>query len=207
MHFNTNSSRCLINFSWVRYAVFLLAGMALSACAHPITINPASTPQLLGESSFSTKIAGYVMTDADREKQVTTEGGGGDKISYFPFKDLEKGLRDSLNSLYSDVVLVHSPSDFEVFKRDGIDIIFAPEIHTTSNSNSIFTWPPTQFSIDLASTVTDPEGNILARVRVVGEGAAAFSEFKGDFGLAGRRAAQDALEKLTVEISSNPRLQ
>jgi hypothetical protein len=152
------------------------------------------------------KIAGYVMTDADRAKQVTTEGGGGDKISYFPYRDLEKGLRDVLKALYSDVVLVNSPSDFETFKRDGIGIIFAPEIYTSSNSDSAFTWPPTQFSIDLSSTVTDVEGNMLARVRVVGQGAASFSEFKEDFGLAGRRATQDALEKLRAEIRANPRL-
>lgn len=64
------------------------------------------------------------MTEADRAKQVTTEGGGGDKISYFPYKDLEKGIRDALKSLYRDVVLVRSPSDFEAFKRDGVGIIF-----------------------------------------------------------------------------------
>ena len=179
----------------------------LGACAHPITINPSTTPQRSEDRSYSTKIAGYVMTDADRAKQVTTEGGGGDKVNYFPYKDLEKGIRDVLKSLYSDVVLLRSPSDFEAIKRDGVGIVFAPEIYTSSNSDSAFTWPPTQFAIDLSSTVTDATGNMLARVRVSGQGAASFSEFKEDFGLAGRRAAQDAFKKLIAEIRANPRLQ
>jgi hypothetical protein len=200
-------SLCKINSLWVRYLFVFATLILLNACAHPITINPDPTQQRLESRSFSTKIAGYVMTDLDRAKQVTTEGGGGDKISYFPYRDLEKGIRDVLKALYSDVVVVRSPSDFEAFKRDGVGIVFAPEIYTTSNSDSLFTWPPTQFSVDLSSTVTDTNGNMLARLRVVGQGFASFSEFKGDFGLAGKRAAHDALEKMATEIRGNPRLQ
>jgi hypothetical protein len=192
--------------SWLHYLAFFFVVITLNACAHPITINPSSTPQRTEDHPYSTKLVGYVMTDADRAKQVTTEGGGGDKVSYFPYKDLEKGIRDALRSLYSDVLLVRSASDFEGFKQDGVALVFAPEIYTTSNSDSIFTWPPTQFSIDLSCTVTDATGNILSRLRVTGQGAATFSEFTSDFGLAGRRAAQDALEKFTIEIRSNPRL-
>jgi hypothetical protein len=195
-----------MNMLWLRYIAIFAAATTLGACAHPITINPISTPQRLEDRPYSTKVAGYVMTDADRTKQVTTEGGGGDKVSYFPYRDLEKGIRDAFKTLYSDVVLVRSPSDFETFKREGIGIVFAPEIYTTSNSNSIFTWPPTQFSIDFSCTVTDTTGNMLSRVRVTGGGAASFSEFTSDFGLAGRRAAQDALEKLIAEVRANPRL-
>ncbi len=198
---------CRSKMSWLRYfAVLVVVAITLSACAHPITINPSSTPQRNEDHPYSTKLVGYVITDADRAKQVTTEGGGGDRVSYFPYKDLEKGIRDVLKSLYGDVILVQSPSDFEVFKRDGVALIYAPEIYTTSNSDSIFTWPPTQFSIDLSCTVTDSNGNILSRLRVTGQGTASFSEFTSDFGLAGRRAAKDALEKLTTEIRSNPRL-
>ena len=208
MLYKTDShSSSSIKMSWFKYIVAFTAISTLGACAHPITINPSTSPQRTENSSYSTKVAGYVMTDTDRDKQVTTEGGGSEKVNYFPYKDLEKGIRDVLNSIYSDVVLVRSPSDFEAIKRDGVGIVFAPEIYTTSNSNSVFTWPPTQFAIDLSSTVTDATGNMLARVRVSGQGAASFSEFKEDFGLAGRRAAQDAFEKLIIEIRANPRLQ
>jgi hypothetical protein len=70
----------------------------------------------------------------------------------------------------------------------------------------MFTWPPTKFSIELVSTASDSEGNFLAGLKVTGQGEASFSEFKQDFGLAGRRAAQDALEKLIAEIRANPKL-
>lgn len=184
----------------------VVAVLLLGACAHPITINPTSTPLRSEDQLYSKKVVGYVMTDADRGKQVTTEGGGGDKVSYFPYKELEKGIRDALKSIYGDVVLVRSPTDIEAIQRDQIFFVFAPEIYTNSNSDSILTWPPTQFSIDLLSTVTDATGNILVRVRVIGQGAASFSEFSGDFGLAGRRAAKDALEKFIAEIRANERL-
>lgn len=192
----------------------VVAVLLLGACAHPITINPTSTPLRSEDQLYSKKVVGYVMTDADREKQVTTEGGGGDKVSYFPYRDIEKDIRDALKSIYSDVVLVRSPTDVEAIQREQIFFVFALEIYTNSNSDSIFTWPPTKFSIDLLSTVTDATGNILARVRVIGQGAASFSEFSvlsfsefsGDYGLAGRRAARDALEKFTAEIRANQRL-
>lgn len=84
--------------SLVRCIIIFQTALILFACAHPITINPSLTAQRSDNNLFSTKIAGYVMTEADRAKQVTTEGGGGDKISYFPYKDLEM-----LSSLYIEM--------------------------------------------------------------------------------------------------------
>jgi hypothetical protein len=200
-----------INMRWIFYIAVLAVATILSGChlpqiPSPIKINPSSTPQRIEDHLYSTKVAGYVMTDADRAKQVTTEAGGGGKVSYFPYSDLEQGIRDALKSLYHDIVLVGSPSDFEALKRDGVGIIFAPEIYTASNSSATFSFPPTHFSIDLACTVTDTTGYILARVRVTGEGNASSSELNSDISLAGKRAAQDALNKFTSEIRANPRL-
>jgi len=188
-----------------RIALFLVLTAFLGACAHPIAIGPLETHER-SDASFSSKRVAYVMTDADRNKQVTTEGGGGDKVSYFPYRDLEKAIRDALRAVYSAVFVIKSPSDSGAIQENDISFVFAPEISTSSNSQSFFTWPPTQFTIDLSCFVTDPIGNIISRIRVVGSGAAEFSEFKSDFGLAGRRAATDLSEKLKQEISVNPRL-
>jgi hypothetical protein len=177
----------------------------LGACAHPIVISPLETPVRV-EASLSDKKVAYVMTDADRNKQVTTEGGGGDKVNYFPYRDLEKAIRDALRAVYSDVFVIKSPSDSSAIQGNDISFVFAPEISTSSNSQSMFTWPPTQFTIDLSCSVTDPVGDMTSRIRVVGNGAAEFSEFKADFGLAGRRAASELSEKLKQEIGANPRL-
>ncbi len=192
-------------FKLPRIAVTLSLAALLGACAHPIVISPLETPSRDNDAIQSKQVA-YVMTDADRNKQVTTEGGGGDKVSYFPYRDLEKAIRDALRSVYSDVSVIKSPSDVMAIKENDISLVFAPEIMTSSNSQSIFTWPPTQFTIELALNVTDAVGNIISRIRVISSGAAEFSEFKADFGLAGRRAASELADKLKQEISANPRL-
>lgn len=188
-----------------RLTLILALASLLGACAHPIVISPLETP-VRSDASLSLKKVAYVMTDADRSKQVTTEGGGGDKVNYFPYRDLEKAIRDALRAVYSDIFVIKSPSDSTAIQGNDISFVFAPEISTSSNSQSMFTWPPTQFTIDLSCNVTDPVGNMISRIRVVGSGAAEFSEFKADFGLAGKRAASELSEKLKQEISANPRL-
>lgn len=184
--------------------IFSLA-LLLGACAHPIVISPLDTP-VRSDASLSSKKVAYVMTDANRNRQVTTEGGGGDKINYFPYRDLEKAIRDALRAVYSDVFVIKTPSDSATTQGNDISFVFTPEISTSSNSSSMLTWPPTQFTIDLSCTVTDPGGNVISRIKVIGNGAAEFSEFKTDFGLAGRRAASELSEKLKQEISTTPSL-
>ncbi|WP_199173363.1 hypothetical protein [Pollutimonas subterranea] len=188
-----------------RMVVALGLTALLVACAHPIVISPLETPSRVNDAIQPKQVA-YVMTDADRNKQVTTEGGGGDKVSYFPYRDLEKVIRDALRAVYADVSVIKSPSDVMTIKENDISLVFAPEITTSSNSQSISTWPPTQFTIELALNVTDAVGNIISRIRVISSGAAEFSEFKVDFGLAGRRAATELSEKLKQEVNANPRL-
>lgn len=199
-------TKCLRTFAvLIRLIIAVGVASSLGACAHSIVISPLETPRR-NDQTLCAKNVAYVMTDADRNKQVTTEGGGGDKVSYLPFRDLEKAIRDALKAIYSDVSVIRSPNDAEFVKENNISFIFAPEIYTSSNSNSAFTWPPTQFNIELACTVTDPIGNIVSRIRVLGTGTAEYSEFKSDFGLAGRRAATNLSEKFREEIQSNPRL-
>ena len=192
-------------FMSYRLALIIALAAFLGACAHPIMISPLKTPAR-NDTFFSSKKAAYVMTNADRNKEVTSDGGGGDKVTYFPYRDLEKAIRDALHAVYSDVFVIKSSSDANAIQEHDISFVFVPEISTSSNSNSAFTWPPTQFTIDLSCYVTDPVGNMISRIRVVGIGAAEFSEFKADFGLAGRRAASELSEKLKQEIVSNSRL-
>lgn len=184
-------------------AAVLLAFLA--ACAHPIGIGPIETP-LRNEAGLNPKKVVYVMTDADRGKEVVTPGGGGDKVSYFPYRDLEKAIRDALRAVYADVFVVKSAADKEAIQGFGASYVFSPEITTTSHSPSPFTWPPTQFNIDLVCTVSDPHGKPVTQVRAQGAGAAEFSEFVKDFGLAGRRAATQVSEQLKQEVMLNPAL-
>lgn len=177
----------------------------LTACAHPIGIGPIETP-VRNEAGLNPKKVAYVMTDADRAKEVTTPGGGGDKVSYFPYRDLEKSVRDALRAVYSDVFVVKSIADAEAIRTFGVSYVFSPEITTTSDSSSPFTWPPTKFGIDLSCKVTDAEGKLLTQVRAQGNGAAEYTEFLKDFGLSGRRAATQLSEQLRQELLANPQL-
>ena len=176
--------------------------LLLGGCSHQIAISPLETPKRV-ETSLSAKKAAYVMTDIDRAKQVHSEGGGGDKVNYYPYRDLEKSIRDALRAIYSDVTVVKSSSDTSTIQANNISFIFTPDITTTSSSTSILTWPPTQFTIKLSCVVVDAAGKEVARFSVSSEGMAEFSEFKNDFGLAGRRAATDLSEKLKQAVQTN----
>lgn len=177
----------------------------ISACAHPITINPIKTPDRI-EAKLSSKKAAYVMNEEDRNKQVTSSGGGGDKVTYYPYRDSEKAIRDALRSVYTEVIAIKSISDAESIKENNISIIYIPVISTVSSSDSAFTWPPTYFRVELTSNVNDINGKDLSILKVSGSGNAEFSEFKINTGLAGSRALSDLSEKLRQEILKNPAL-
>lgn len=189
---------------WRLMSVVVL-GTLLVGCAHPIVISPLNTPSR-SDSSLSPRKVAYVITEADRNKQVTTDGGGGDKVSYFPYRDLEKLIRETLRSVYTDVVSMKAASDKEAIQEHNVSLIFVPTISTASSSSSVFTWPPTKFDIDLSCNVYDASGKVVSQVGAVGNGVAEFSEFKSDLGLAGRRAATDLGVKLKQAITSDPKL-
>ena len=182
---------------------WLLLSLVLSACAHPINIGPIETP-VRNDAKLIKKNVAYVMTDENRNKLVTTDGGGGDKVSYYPYRELEKAIRDALRANYESVTVIKSVADTKAIQENNLSLIFSPEISTSSVSNSVLTWPPTQFFINLSCDVADNQAKVITQFRLSGNGSAEFSEFKSDFGLAGRRAATDLATKLQQEILKNP---
>lgn len=179
--------------------------VALVGCAHPISINAEKAPERVESRLIQKKVA-YAMSDADRGKQVTTPGGGGDKVSYYPYRDLEKTIRDALRAVYQDVAVVKSATDLEGIRSAGADLVFTPEIKTDSSSSSAFTWPPTFFKTEIACIVTDPSAMELTRIHAVGDGTAQFSEFNANFGLSASRSAAAVADKLVEEIRRDSKL-
>ncbi|WP_232411360.1 MULTISPECIES: hypothetical protein [unclassified Methylophilus] len=179
--------------------------MLLAGCAHPISINPTHTPDR-PQSNLKPKKVAYVLSDTERNTQVTTPGGGGDKVSYYAYKDSEKAIRDALRAVYQDVVVIKSATDSEAIRDNAVELIYTPVITTASSSDSAFTWPPTFFRVELSCNVTDTKGNLIKTLKVDGNGYAEFSEFKTNLGLAGSRATSDLSEKLKKEILNNPAL-
>ena len=199
MQFDCNKVKLIIR----ALNIFVIVTI-VSACAHPITIVPDKTPERV-ESKLSSKKVAYLMTESNRNLEVTTLGGGGDKLTYYPYRDSEKAIRDALRAVYSDVTVISSSSN-EVIKNEKISYIYTPVISTISSSDSAFTWPPTYFRIELTCKVNDVSGRELTILKVEGSGRAEFSEFKINTGLAGTRANSDLSEKLRQEILKNPDL-
>lgn len=185
----------------------LAIGVFWGGCGakHKIIITPHETLARI-EPSPSSKSVAYVITNRDRYKEYTSEGGGGDKVSYFPYRDLEKAIRDALRAVYADVIVIKSVEDSSAIQENNISFVFSPKISTASDSESAFTWPPTHFFIQLSCRVTNTNGKVISRMKVMANGFAEFSEFKDNPGLAGQRAASELSEKFKKKILANPKL-
>lgn len=182
--------------------VSLVIATLLSGCAHPIKVEPDATKiysTTITPSKSSANVGYYISADL-LALEVTTPGGGGDNVRYYPYRDIESGYRQALDNVFTGVVKLPSPPDFSRAKQQGLDYIIQPQIVTSSGSTGFFTWPPTNFTVDLTSNVRDSSGKIVANPRVVGVGTAD-SERLFDHGFAGRRAMEDALLKTQTALS------
>jgi hypothetical protein len=183
-------------------SVVLAAGVlvAMTGCAHSVSMAP-NVAQVSSVSNKIDKSVAYVISQADMMKEVQTPGGGGDKIKYQPYKDLDASLYQAFSAVFSDVNKVSAVSE-----AGGVSYVILPSITTNSSSDSLLTWPPTRFSVYLVCKVLDTDGRTLTEVSGTGEGAATFSEFKSDFSLAARRASRSAVDNLVKALLESPEL-
>lgn len=183
----------------------LLFVVYLAGCAHPIVISPRTDKLPPTNSNVVQKNVGYYISPTERALEVTTEGGGGDKIKYKPYADLEAGIYKVLLNLYKNVVKLTSTDKSEISKHN-ISYVFTPKIVTKSSSTGFFTWPPTDFEIDLTMQARDGNGGVLWNNVVTAKGHAEFDEFKHDFQLSARRASEALLIELQKEIAGTASL-
>jgi hypothetical protein len=186
-----------------------LAGLAcavLLGCAHPINMNPDLATVKASGITVIDKSVGFHISDASKAIEVTTPGGGGDKVRYFPYRDIEPGIYKALTEVFRNVTKIKDPKDAEEFRKSGVSMLIVPEVTTNSFSDSVLTWPPTQFTVNLTCTVLDASGKPFHTVRVSGDGRATFDEFKSNFALAAVRASNDALAKLVKALGEAPEL-
>lgn len=177
----------------------------VTGCAHPISVAP-DLNQVPQAASKINKTAAYYVSAEDMAKEVETPGGGGDKVKYAPYRDLDSGLYKAFSQVFDNVVKLKSPQDAAAIAAQGVSLVIKPTITTTSSSDSVLTWPPTQFGVDILCTVTDASGKELMRTHSSGQGAATFSEFVGDYSLAAKRASQEALAKLVRDLAASDAL-
>lgn len=181
--------------------IALAATILVSGCAHKIQI----TPQLDAIRNVEVETpadvnVGYFISAADKEKAVITPGGGGDKVTYTPYKETEAALNTMLGRAFHKVYSLRSLSDKSYIAEKNISYIFTPQINTDSSSSGVFTWMATDFTFELTCVAVNSEGVDVWKKTVVGDGHADYGELKRDFGLAARRAAEDAYSKMLQEI-------
>jgi len=181
-------------------AVIYAVGFALVAgCAHPIKVAPEFS-RLERVSSRVGANVGYFIPREVSSVEVTTQGGGGDNIRYFPYNDIEPGFEQMLSNVFSGVVKLTSIANLPSVSHGGPDYVIQPVIVTSSGGSGFFTWPPTNFTVDLTCNIRDASGALFASPRVVGTGSADTSERLHDHAIAGKRAMEDALVKMQAAM-------
>ncbi len=178
----------------------------MSGCAHEISLTGDTSKLPTLSSAPLDKTVALVITQEQSAREVITPGGGGDKVSYHPYHDLELPLYIELGHVFKNVKKLKTAPTADTVREDHLDYVIVPTITTTSSSHSLVTWPPTDFSVTLACTVTDPTGQEVVTKKVTGNGHAEFSQFKHNLGLAAQLATADAVGKLQDELANAPEL-
>jgi hypothetical protein len=182
---------------------FVAATSLLVGCAHPINVVPDSIKieqRVTGSSERLSTTIGYYIPAELMALEVTTPGGGGDNVRYYPYRDMETGLAKLLSIDFVQVVKLTSAPAYSAQNLGSVEYVIQPELVTSSGSTGFFTWPPTNFTVDLTANFRDSKGKLVANPRVVGVGTAETGERLSDHGFAGRRAMEDALVKLHAAI-------
>jgi hypothetical protein len=182
-----------------------LASLYLAGCAHPMNIKP-DIQSLEPVANHIQKNVGLYISPANRALEVTTAGGGGDKVRYHPYADMETGLYKALGNVFANVTVLNSPNDASAIAQHSLNYIVEPSITTTSSSSGIFTWMATDFTVMVSCRISDPQGAQVATVGSTGVGKADSAEVRSDFSIAGERASKDALQKLQVALLEAPEL-
>jgi hypothetical protein len=184
----------------LKFAALLLALAALTGCAHQVSLAPDLAKIERAADAAPRVKAGvaYYIPDAQRNQEIETAGGGGDKVSSKPYKDVESAFYKMLGNVFESVTRMSSPNDAQALASAKYVII--PELLVNSSSPSLLTWPPTRFGIEMSCAISDTSHKAIETVRVSGAGAAEFDEFKSDFGLSGKRAAIDAMLKMQAKL-------
>ena len=179
-----------------------IAALLLIGCAHPIKVTPDLTKIERAANAPPRVVANiaYYIPPELIAIEVTTPGGGGDNVRYFPYQEIEVGFQKILSNNFSGVVKLTSSPDLPRLAQDGITYTIVPEMITTSGGSGFFTWPPTNFTVDLTSNIRDTTGKVIGKPRVVGTGSAETGERIYEHGIAGRRAMEDALLKMQAAL-------
>lgn len=169
-------------------------------CAHPIVVSPSIAMIESGGKSHSRiqKNVGYYIDNEAIKKEVVTAGGGGDSVRYYPYRDIEEAFSKMIATVFEKSIKLKTPTDSEAISSNNLNYIIKPTLVTNSSSSGYFTWPPTNFTVDLNCEIRDVTGKLIDNSSVVGQGQAVTGEVLSDHSIAGKRAMEDALLKCST---------
>lgn len=140
-----------------RLLAALLLTLLFAGCSHPVKISPQLAMARADARLIDARV-GYHITDVQRALQTTSDGGGGDKISYYPYRDLEPAFYETLSSVFAAVFVVPDTGSREFIADKQLRFVFKPEFETSSSSSNVIFWNPTDFVIRLTATAFDAAG-------------------------------------------------
>lgn len=112
--------------TWAGRLLSVAVVLAATGCAHPISLTPDFAKVAGATVQKSERKAGLAINEQSRAREVTTPGGGGDKLSYFPYRDLEVGIYQAMSQVFADVSKVSGPQDPKV-KSEGLSYVVTPD--------------------------------------------------------------------------------
>ncbi|MGE5947128.1 MAG: hypothetical protein ACM35F_10605 [Betaproteobacteria bacterium] len=186
------------------YTLLAMLGslFALGGCAHPVLVRADISYPATQAVDAS---VGYFISDANRKLEVTTPAGGGDKIRYFPYRDLEPAILNTLNSVYAKVYSVPEAGRATYVANHHLTFVFEPILTTSSSSNSSFFWPATDFDLTIKVTAMNASGQPVWNREFSGHGHVEKNRSLVDVPPA-KEAAQQAFDKLRRTLLEDPQL-
>ena len=179
------------------------AVLLLAACAHPVKITPPALTLVSDPAVRIDRAVGYLITDQQRATQVTTKGGGGDKISYTPYRDLESGLYQTLSSVFSSVYVVPGAGSDAFIADKHLTFVFVPVIATESSSTNVMLWNPTDFTVHLHVVANDASGKMVWSRDFTGKARSAAGQSLVE-NLPAQQAAADVFGQLQKALIEEP---
>ncbi len=179
-----------------------VAFITISGCASRTFEITPPIDQLIsqGNNEKIDKVVGYYISAENKGAKVTSSAGGGETVSYFPYRDTELAFKTLLKKKFATVHVLSSLNDAEAHSKKNISYIFRSTITTNSSSESIMFWPPTSFNFELSCFATKPNGEEVWSKTVISEGKAESSESKHDYSLSARRASEKAFIQMLDEV-------
>ena len=185
----------------MKVTIFMLSALLLVGCAHSINITPSFREIAIDDNLIQTPV-GYYISTVDREKKTEQKTSGGDSIIFNPYMELEPGIQKVLFDRFRVVRILTSSPTPNALKDAHVKLAFIPEFTTETISSGFFTWPPRKFAVKCSIRAVGPDGKVIWSQTYEGVGEAGDNEIYNDFGIAAKRAAEDAFKKFARDLHS-----